>query len=107
MSLKLNNHKGLSYLRFLVNRLVDEDVAGAMLESVDLETILDIQAVMIIGMEAIEKQMELSYQDPLAVYEERRRSLPVFEDREEEIQYLLQPEYKQFLQAGMKVLKLC
>ena len=64
MSLKLNNHKGLSYLRFLVNRLVDEEVAGAMLESVDLETILDIQAVMIIGMEAIEKQMELSYQDP-------------------------------------------
>lgn len=106
MSPTLNNHKGLSYLRFLTNRLVDAEVAGAMLENVDLEIILDIQAVMIIGMQVIENGMELSYQDPAAVYEERRRAIPVFNDREEEIRYLLQPEYKEYLQAGMHALTL-
>lgn len=106
MSPTFFNHKGLSYLRFLTNRLVDAEVAGAMLENVDLEIILDIQAVMIIGMQMIENGMELSCQDPAVVYEERRRAIPVFNDREEEIRYLLQPEYKEYLQAGMQALTL-
>ena len=38
--------------------------------------------------------------------EERRRAIPVFNDREEEIRYLLQPEYKEYLQAGMQALTL-
>ena len=70
-----------------------------------MEKILDIQAVMIIGMEVIEKGVESPYQNPAAVYENRRRGIPVFDDREEEIRYLLQPEYKQFLQAGMEIPK--
>lgn len=55
MSPEFFNQKELSYLRFLTNRLIDEEVAGAMLEDADLKMILDIQAVMIIGMEAWER----------------------------------------------------
>ena len=107
MSPEFINQKELSYLRFLTNRLIDEEVAGEMLANADLEIILDIQAVMIIGMEVIEKGVESLYQNPAAVYENRRRGIPVFDDGEEEIRYLLQPEYKQFLQAGMQALNLC
>ena len=107
MSPEFINQKELSYLRFLTNRLIDEEVAGEMLANADLEIILDIQAVMIIGMEVIEKGVESPCQNPAAVYENRRRGIPVFDDREEEIRYLLQPEYKQFLQAGMQALNLC
>lgn len=89
------------------NSLVDEEVALVLLESTEVEKILDIQAVMIIGMEVLEKGVESPYQNSAAVYENRRRGIPVFDDREEEIRYLLQPEYKQFLQAGMQALNLC
>ena len=94
------------YIRMLLNPLIDEEVAQVLLESTEVEKILDIQAVMIIGMEVIENGMESSYQDPAAVYDDRRRYLPVFDDVEEEIQYLLQPEYKEYLQAGMHALTL-
>ena len=99
--------RSLPYMRMLLNSLVDEEVALVLLESTEVEKILDIQAVMIIGMEVIEKGVESLYQNPAAVYENRRRSILVFDDREEEIRYLLQPEYKQFLQAGMQALNLC
>lgn len=98
------NPKGLSYLRFLTNRLIDEEVAEVLLENADLEKILDIQAVMIIGMEAIEQGKDAPFDNPETVYSRCRQKLPAFEDREEEIQYLLQPHYKQYLQAGMRVL---
>lgn len=94
-------------MRMLLNSLVDEEVALVLLESTEVEKILDIQAVMIIGMGVIEKGVESPYQNPPAVYENRRRGIPVFDDSEEEIRYLLQPEYKQFLQAGMQALNLC
>ena len=99
--------RNLPYMRMLLNSLVDEEVALVLLESTEVEKILDIQAVMIIGMEVIEKGVESPYQNPAAVYENRRRGIPVFDDGEEEIRYLLQPEYKQFLQAGMQALNLC
>ena len=99
--------RSLPYMRMLLNSLVDEEVALVLLESTEVEKILDIQAVMIIGMEVIEKGVESPYQNPPAVYENRRRGIPVFDDSEEEIRYLLQPEYKQFLQAGMQALNLC
>ena len=98
--------RSLPYMRMLLNSLVDEEVALALLESTEVEKILDIQAVMIIGMGVIEKGVEFPYQNPAAVYENRRRGIPVFDDSEEEIRYLLQPEYKQFLQAGMQALNL-
>ena len=98
--------RSLPYMRMLLNSLVDEEVALVLLESTEVEKILDIQAVMIIGMEVIEKGVESPCQNPAAVYENRRRGIPVFDDREEEIRYLLQPEYKQFLQAGMQALNL-
>lgn len=107
MSPEFINQKELSYLRFLINRLIDEDVAGAMLANADLEIILDIQAVMIIGMEAAERGNVTPYDCPESVYEACRRKMPSFDDRDEEIRYLLQPEYKQFLQAGMQALNLC
>lgn len=99
--------RSLPYMRMLLNSLVDEEVALVLLESTEVEKILDIQAAMIIGMEVIEKGVESPYQNPAAVYENRRRGIPVFDDSEEEIRYLLQPEYKQFLQAGMQALNLC
>lgn len=99
--------RSLPYMRMLLNSLVDEEVGLVLLESTEVEKILDIQAVMIIGMEVIEKGVESPYQNPAAVYENRRRGIPVFDDNEEEIRYLLQPEYKQFLQAGMQALNLC
>ena len=42
MSPEFFNQKELSYLRFLANRLINEEVAGAMLEDTDLKMILDI-----------------------------------------------------------------
>ena len=67
-------------MRMLLNSLVDEEVALVLLESTEVEKILDIQAVMIIGMEVIEKGVESPYQNPEAVYENRRRGIPVFDD---------------------------
>ena len=55
MSPEFISQKELSYLRFLTNRLIDEEVAGAMLE---------------------------------------------------EIRYLLQPGYKEYLRQGMQVLSI-
>ena len=94
-------------MRMLLNSLVDEEVALVMLESTEVEKILDIQAVMIIGMEAAERGSVTPYDCPESVYEACRRKMPSFDDRDEEIRYLLQPEYKQFLQAGMQALNLC
>ena len=37
MSPEFFNQKELSYLRFLANRLINEEVAGAMLEDTDLK----------------------------------------------------------------------
>ena len=99
--------RSLPYMRMLLNSLVDEEVALVLLESTEVEKILDIQAVMIIGMEVIEKGAQRPSQNTGAAYENRRRGIPVFDDSEEEIRYLLQPEYKQFLQAGMQALNLC
>ena len=50
--------RSLPYMRMLLNSLVDEEVALVLLESTEVEKILDIQAVMIIGMEVIEKGVE-------------------------------------------------
>mgnify|MGYP003315923694 FL=1 len=47
--------RSLPYMRMLLNSLVDEEVALVLLESTEVEKILDIQAVMIIGMGVIEK----------------------------------------------------
>lgn len=96
--------RSLPYMRMLLNALADEEVALVLLESTEVEKILDIQAVMIIGMEAIENGRELPFEDPEAVYTKRRRGIPAFDDREEEIRYLLQPDYKEYLQAGMQAL---
>ena len=94
-------------MRMLLNSLVDEEVPLVLLESTEVEKILDIQAVMIIGMEAAERGNVIPYDCPESVYEACRRKMPSFDDRDEEIRYLLQPEYKQFLQAGKQALILC
>lgn len=96
--------RSLPYLRMLTNTLIDEEVAEVLLEDAGLEKILDIQTVMIIGMEASEQGEYTPYECPGSVYETCRRKLPSFDDRQDEIQYLLQPEYKEFLRMGMKVL---
>lgn len=106
MSPEFLNQKELSYLRFLTNRLIDEEVAGAMLEDTDLKMILDIQAVMIIGMEAMERGRDTPWEDPTAVYGKCRRKLPAFDEKLEEIRYLLQPGYKEYLRQGMQVLSI-
>ena len=106
MSPDFFNQKELSYLRFLTNRLIDEEVAGAMLEDTDLKMILDIQAVMIIGMEALERGRDTPWEDPTTVYGKCRRKLPAFDEKLEEIRYLLQPGYKEYLRQGMQVLSI-
>ena len=58
--------RSLPYMRMLLNSLVDEEVALVLLESSEVEKILDIQAVMIIGMEVIEKGVESPCQNPAA-----------------------------------------
>lgn len=100
------SQKELSCLRFLTNPLIDEEVAEVLLENADKEIILDIQAVMIIGMEAKERGRDTPWEDPTAVYGMRRRKLPAFDEKLEEIRYLLQPDYKAYLRLGMQVLSI-
>lgn len=106
MEYELMIGRSLPYMRMLTNALIDEEVAEVLLENADMEKILDIQAVMIIGMEAIEQGNEAPCEDPAVVYGKCRRKLPAFDDRMEEIQYLLQPDYKEYLRLGMQVLLL-
>lgn len=98
--------RSLSLLRLLTNAYVEADAAELLLSDEPMEILLDIQAVMVMGMAAVETGREDIFAEPWAMYEKHRTILPVVGDLSEEVQWMLQPDYKQFLQIGMRMLSL-
>ena len=111
----LNDEKGtvrnirdrsLSLLRLLTNSYIDTDVAKLLLDEESMEILLDIQAVMVMGMAAVETGREDIFAEPWDMYEKNRTIIPVLGDLQEEVEWMLQPYYKQYLQIGMRMLSL-
>ena len=111
----LNDEKGtvrnirdrsLSLLRLLTNSYIDTDVAKLLLDEESMEILLDIQAVMVMGMAAVEIGREDIFAEPWDMYEKNRTIIPVLGDLQEEVEWMLQPDYKQYLQIGMRMLSL-
>ena len=76
---------------------------GILLDGEPMEVILDIQTVLLIGIVAEERE-EDTLPDPQGTYERCRARTQVIGDYYEEIQYLLQPQYKHYLKKGMEIL---
>lgn len=98
--------RSLSLLRLLTNSYIDEEAAELLLDGEPMDILLDIQAVMVIGMAATEAGREDVFADPEGMYVKHRRILPVIGDREDEVQWMLQPGYKSYLRSGMHMLSL-
>ncbi len=97
--------RGISLLRLITNSCIDKDAAELLLDGEPLETILDLQTVMLIGIVSEERE-EDTLSNPEETYKRCRERTKVIGDYYEEIQYLLQPEYKYYLIRGMRVLGL-
>lgn len=97
--------RSLSLLRLLTNSYIGKEAAELLLEGEELASVLDLQAVMILGMDAEEKGEEVSA-DPKITYDRIRRRMPTIGNHYDEVQYLLQPGYQQHLKTGMEVLAL-
>lgn len=95
--------RSLSLLRLLTNYYIDKDAASILLDGEPMEVILDIQTVLLIGIVAEERE-EDTLPDPQGTYERCRARAQVIGDYYEEIQYLLQPQYKHHLKKGMEIL---
>lgn len=98
--------RSLSLLRLLTNSYIDPDVAKLLLDEESMEILLDIQAVMVMGMAAVEIGREDVFAEPWDMYEKHRTIIPVLGDLQEEVEWMLQPYYKQYLQIGMRMLSL-
>ena len=98
--------RSLSLLRLLTNSYIDPDVAKLLLDEESMEILLDIQAVMVMGMAAVEIGREDIFAEPWDMYEKHRTIIPVLGDLQEEVEWMLQPYYKQYLQIGMRILSL-
>lgn len=98
--------RSLSLLRLLINFYIDQDVAKLLLEEEPIDILLDIQAVMVMGMIGAEIGREDVFSDPQSMYEKHRTIIPVMGDIQEEVEWMLQPEYKRYLQIGMRMLSL-
>ena len=98
--------RSLSLLRLLTNSYIDPDVAKLLLDEESMEILLDIQAVMVMGMAAVEIGREDIFAEPWDMYEKNRTIIPVLGDLQEEVEWMLQPDYKQYLQIGMRMLSL-
>lgn len=96
--------RSLSLLRLLTSSYIDEEAAELLLAGEPMDILLDIQTVMVIGMAATEAGREDVFVDPKGVYEKHRRIIPAIGDREDEVHWMLQPDYKSYLQSGMRVL---
>ena len=97
--------RSLSLLRLLTSSCIDVEAAELLLEGEMLDVLLDLQAVMLVGMEAEERGGEELINPDLA-YERYRSNMPEFGDLQEERQYLLQPDYKHYMKQGMRLLSL-
>lgn len=98
--------RSLSLLRLLTNSYIDADVAKLLLDEEPLEILLDIQAVMVMGMAAAETGIEDLFVEPWGAYEKHRSIIPEIGDLQDEVEWMLQPDYKQYLQIGMRMLSL-
>lgn len=98
--------RSLSLLRLLVSAYVEADAAELLLSDEPMEILLDIQAVMVMGMGAMEIGREDIFAEPWTMYEKHRAIIPIMGDLNEEVQWMLQPDYKQYLQIGMRMLSL-
>lgn len=98
--------RSLSLLRLLTNSYIDPDVAKLLLDEESMEILLDIQAVMVMGMAAVEIGREDVFAEPWDMYEKHRTIIPLLGDLQEEVEWMLQPDYKQYLQIGMRMLSL-
>lgn len=98
--------RSLSLLRLLTNSYIDAEVAKLLLEEESMEILLDIQSVMVMGMAAVETGREDIFVEPWDMYEKHRTIIPLLGDLQEEIEWILQPEYKQYLRSGMCMLSL-
>lgn len=98
--------RSLSLLRLLINSYIDQDVAKLLLEEEPIDILLDIQAVMVMGMIGAEVGREDVFSDPQRMYEKHRTIIPIMGDIQEEVEWMLQPEYKRYLQIGVRMLSL-
>ena len=98
--------RSLSLLRLLTNSYIDPDVAKLLLDEESMEILLDIQAVMVMGMAAVEIGREDIFAEQWDMYEKHRTIIPVLGDLQEEVEWMLQPDYKQYLQIWMRMLSL-
>lgn len=96
----------VSLLRLLTNSYIDRDVARLLLEEEPIDSLLDIQTVMVVGMSGMESGEEEPCSDPAGEYEKLRAIIPLIGDHQDEVEWMLQPEYKQYLQMGMLMLSL-
>ena len=98
--------RSLSLLRLLTCAYVEADAAELLLSDEPMEILLDIQAVMVMGMAAAECGREDIFLEPRHMYEKHRTILPVIGDINEEVQWMLQPGSKSYLESGMRMLAL-
>ena len=98
--------RSLSLLRLLTNSYIDPDVAKLLLDEESMEILLDIQAVMVMGMAAVEIGREDIFAEQWDMDEKHRTIIPVLGDLQEEVEWMLQPDYKQYLQIWMRMLSL-
>ena len=98
--------RSLSLLRLLTSAYVEADAAELLLSDEPMEILLDIQAVMVMGMAAAECGREDIFLEPRHMYEKHQKILPVIGNINEEVQWMLQPGYKSYLESGMRMLAL-
>lgn len=98
--------RSLSLLRLLTNSYIDADIAKLLLDEEPMEILLDIQAVMVMGMAAVDIGREDLFCKPREMYVKHRSTIPVIGNLSEEVQWMLQPEYKRYLQTGVRMLSL-
>ena len=96
-----------SCLKLLLNPFIDWDIARELLDTLDMETILALQVILIIGMEGMEHGDIAPAEDPMESFAFRIGMLPFnWDDPEQERIYLLQPDYQKYLRWGMHILGL-
>ena len=95
----------MPFIQMLVDPAMDPELSLEILKRLKMEMVLDIQAVMIVGKQAVENELEEPHSDAISVYQMCRKDLPDF-DEIEELWYLVQPKAIQALKDGMWALKL-
>ena len=91
----------MPFIQMLVDPTMDPELSLEILKRLKMEMVLDIQAVMIVGKQAVENELEEPHSDAISVYQVCRNF-----DEIEELWYLVQPKAIQALKDGMWALKL-